>query len=193
MSPAGRHSEGKVKMNNYKSTNAAYGMSGPFKAERDKKMKSVKIKGQKFFQYENGILVPADLVRESRLTKVCSPKDLLPHLESEKFAKQEHVIVFTLDGYNQIIKKHVVTIGLANQSLIHPREIFFPAIQDQAVSIVMAHNHPSGNIEPSDSDLVSTKRMVEASKIMGITILDHVIFGQTGFLSLRERFPLYFL
>jgi DNA repair protein RadC len=102
------------------------------------------------------------------------------------------VVVLTLDGNNQIIKKHTITVGLANQSHIHPRETFFPAIQDRAVSILVAHNHPSGNLEPSEADLVATKRLVEVSKTMGIPLLDHLIVSENGFLSLRERFPAYF-
>ncbi len=86
----------------------------------------------------------------------------------------------------------MITVGLANQSQIHPREVFRPAILDAAVSILIAHNHPSGNLEPSEADLVATRRLVEVSKTIGIPVLDHVIVSQQGFLSIREKFPGYF-
>ncbi len=124
--------------------------------------------------------------------KIRTPKDALPLLAALRTGRQEIVIVLTLDGNNQIIKSHSITKGLANQSQIHPRETFYPAIEDRAVSILVAHNHPSGNLEPSESDLVATKRLVEVSKTMGIPLLDHLIVSENGFLSLRERYPNYF-
>ena len=124
--------------------------------------------------------------------KIRTPKDALPFLASLRSELRESVVVLTLDGNNQIIKKHAITTGLANQSQIHPRETFFPAIKDLAVSIMVAHNHPSGNLEPSESDLIATRRLVEVSKTMGIPLLDHLIVSENGWLSIRERFPAYF-
>lgn len=124
--------------------------------------------------------------------KVKTPKDALPLLGSLRSAAQECVMVLTLDGNNQVIKAHTITRGLANQSQIHPRETFYPAIQDRAVSIVVAHNHPSGNLEPSEAYLIATRRLVEVSKTLGIPVLDHLIVAEGGFLSIRERFPAYF-
>ncbi len=151
-------------------------------------METKKIKGQSYIVYPNGVMVPAGLVNESP-NKIRTPKDILPLLESEKFMKQETVIVFTLDGNNQVIKKHIVTIGLANQAHIHPRECFAPAFEDRAVSIFLAHNHPSGNVEPSEADLVATKRMAEAGKLLGIPLIDHIIVSQNGYNSLRDMRP----
>ena len=124
--------------------------------------------------------------------KVKTPKDALPLLGSLRSAAQECVMVLTLDGNNQVIKAHAITRGLANQSQIHPRETFYPAIQDRAVSILVAHNHPSGNLEPSEADLIATRRLVEVSKTLGIPVLDHLIVAEGGFLSIRERYPAYF-
>lgn len=154
-------------------------------------MKTKTIKGQKFIEYPNGVLVPAILVRDQPV-KIRTPKDILPFLESEKFALQETVILFTLDGNNQIIKKHIVTIGTANQSQIHPREIFVLAITDRAVTIMLSHNHPSGNLLESEADLVATKRISESGKLLGIPLLDHVIISSNGFKSLRESHHHYF-
>jgi DNA repair protein RadC len=131
------------------------------------------------------------LVRKK--VKIRTPKDALPSLAALRTGAQECVVVLTLDGNNQIINRHCITVGLANQSHIHPRETFFPAIQDRAVSILIAHNHPSGNLEPSEADLVATRRLVEVSKTMGIPLLDHLIVSENGFVSLREKYPGYFV
>lgn len=124
--------------------------------------------------------------------KIRTPKDAMPLLGALRNATQESVVVLTLDGNNQVIKVHPITRGLANQSQIHPRETFHPAIQDRAVSILVAHNHPSGNLEPSESDLIATRRLVEVAKTLGIPLLDHMIVSEGGFLSIRERYPAYF-
>ena len=131
------------------------------------------------------------LVSRQRL-RIRTPKDALPVLAALRTGAKESFVVVTLDGNNQVIKVHPVTVGLANQSQIHPRETFHPAIADMAVSILIAHNHPSGNLEPSESDLAATRRLVEVSKTLGIPILDHLIVSDGGFLSLRERYPAYF-
>lgn len=154
-------------------------------------MKTRKIKNVVYKELENGCLIPEMLLREGEI-KVRNPKDCLPFLVDESFAKQEIVCVFTLDGNNQIIKKHRVTIGTANGSQIHPREIFALALEDRAVSIILAHNHPSGNMEPSESDLMATKRLTEAGKLLGIPLTDHLIVGQDRFISLRASHPNYF-
>ena len=99
--------------------------------------------------------------------KIHTPKDAMPLLGSLRAAKQESVVILTLDGNNQVIKVHSITRGLVNQSQIHPRETFYPAIQDRAVSILVAHNHPSGNLEPSESDLIATRPGTHAIHLQG--------------------------
>ena len=137
-----------------------------------------------------GCYIPASYLKEK--TKIRTPKDALPALAAIRFSPQENVVVLDLDGNNQILNVRHVTVGLVNQSQIHPRETFRGAILNNAVSILIAHNHPSGNLEPSESDLIATRRLVEVSKTIGIPVLDHLIVSSTGFLSLRERFPAYF-
>lgn len=132
------------------------------------------------------ILVPVELVKES-LT-ITEPHMARGYLAPWMAATQETVLVLTLNGHHQHIKTHVVTLGLANQSQIHPREVFRPAIQDAAVSIMVAHNHPSGYLQPSDADLKATKRLSEAAKIIGIPLLDHLVFAVTGIYSIREHY-----
>ncbi|MBI2459779.1 MAG: JAB domain-containing protein, partial [Parcubacteria group bacterium] len=81
--------------------------------------------------------------------------------------------------------REVISVGTLNANLVHPREVFEPAIYQTAAQILIAHNHPSGDIKPSDDDLAVTKRLLEAGKILGIEIIDHVIVSENSFLSLK--------
>jgi DNA repair protein RadC len=148
------------------------------------------IAGVRFLRDEFGSYRPIS-TKSSKL-HIRKPADALPALSNLRWANQEIFAVLTLNGGHQLIKVHEVTRGLVNQSQIHPRETFHVAIADNAVSILLAHNHPSGNVEPSESDLIATRRLVEVSKTLGIPIIDHLIIVRDGFLSLRERFPAYF-
>lgn len=100
---------------------------------------------------------------------------------------KEHVILFCLDGNHSVVAYNVVSVGTANSAPIHPREVFQPAILAGAVSIVLCHNHPSDNVEPSREDISVTKLIVEASKYLGIKLLDHVIIGGNGYHSMHEH------
>lgn len=148
------------------------------------------IGGVVFVKDRFGTYIPESFLR-SRI-KVRTPSDAIPALASIRLSPQEIMAVIDLDGSNQIIKTREVTQGLVNQSQVHPREVYRGAILNNAVSILVAHNHPSGNLEPSESDLISTRRLVEVSKTIGIPVLDHLIVTADGFLSIRERFPAYF-
>lgn len=90
---------------------------------------------------------------------------------------QEVLMVLALDAQNRLIGKKIVFVGTANMGLVHPREIFKYAIECNAVNIILAHNHPSGELRPSKEDIAATKRMKSAGEVMGITLLDHVIIG----------------
>lgn len=100
--------------------------------------------------------------------------------------QQEHVVALYLNTKNEIIKKKTIFIGSLNSSVAHPREIFREAVRYSAARIIIAHNHPSGNPEPSEADLVFTRRMVECGEMIGIDLLDHFIIGSNDFLSLKE-------
>ncbi len=152
---------------------------------------TVEIEGRVYYRDSVGNLILAEYVKEAA-KKISTPESIIPFLGPERIDKQENFVVLTLDGNNQLIKKHVVTRGLANQSQIHPRETFHPAIADFAVSIIIAHNHPSGNLEASESDLAATKRLVDAGKLLGIPVMDHIIVTALGFKSLRSDRPNYF-
>jgi DNA repair protein RadC len=125
---------------------------------------------------------------ENKKKAIQSPADIssifIPKLEH---LKQEVFIVVLLNGANNIIKEATITKGLLNSSLTHPREVFRPAILEQAASVILVHNHPSGNGEPSKEDIVITKQMVEAGKVIGIPVHDHIIIAGNGYTSFAER------
>lgn len=145
------------------------------------------IDGIEYVELQGGVLLPSSYLRER--VRVRRPADVLPLLAEERIAVQERLVVFTLDGANQVIRKHVTTVGLANQCQIHPREVFRVAILDAACSVLIAHNHPSGSVEPSESDLAATKRLTETSKTIGIPVLDHLIVAAERHTSIRESHP----
>jgi DNA repair protein RadC len=118
---------------------------------------------------------------------ITKPDDVFKMIEPIKNHSQEHFICITLNGAGSVIQSRIITIGLLNHSLVHPRETFRGAILDNAASIIIAHNHPSGQLEPSNQDLAITKQMIEAGSILGINVIDHIIVGSTGYLSLKER------
>lgn len=122
-------------------------------------------------------------------TLVRKPEDALPHLSELRASPVEKFVVLTLDGAHQIIRTHTVTQGLVNQSPIHPREALRPALEDRAVALILAHNHPSGSLTPSREDLAATRKLAEAAKIMGIPVLDHLILSPNGYVSLKSRHP----
>lgn len=103
------------------------------------------------------------------------------------FAHQEHFIVLMQDTRGCCLGHEVVSVGTLNETLIHPREIFYPAIRHKAASIVIAHNHPSGDPEPSQEDLVVTQRLCEVGSLMEIPVLDHLIIAGNRFVSLRQK------
>ena len=104
---------------------------------------------------------------------------------------QEEFHVITLNGAHQVIRTHLVTIGIANASQVHPREVFRPAVIDSAVSVILVHNHPSGSSLPSQADKTTTKRMAKAGDVLGISVLDHVILASGGSYSFKEQSPTY--
>lgn len=120
--------------------------------------------------------------------QISSPKDVFPIVQNYlNGADREHLVLITLNTKNVINSISTVSIGSLNSSVVHPREVFKPAILSNAASIIMAHNHPSGNVEPSKEDINISHRIKEASKILGIELLDHIIVGYDKFTSLREK------
>ncbi|MBI5222360.1 MAG: DNA repair protein RadC [Candidatus Magasanikbacteria bacterium] len=116
-----------------------------------------------------------------------SSEDTVKELSHIRENKKENFIALYLDARNRLIYKETVSVGTLNSSIVHPREVFEPAIRHFAAQIILAHNHPSGDPEPSEDDLVITRRLIEAGKIMGVEITDHVIVGKNSFISFKEK------
>jgi len=116
-----------------------------------------------------------------------SPEDVVKETEHIKENKKENFIVLYLDARNKLIYKETVSIGTLNANLVHPREVFEPAVRYLAAQIVLAHNHPSGDPQPSEDDIEITKRLMESGKILGIEVIDHIIIAKTNFISLKEK------
>ncbi len=123
-----------------------------------------------------------------RDVKVSAPIDIYNNYRS-LFTDQvrERFVVFWLSSSNKVLGFEIVTEGLLNSSLVHPREVFRGAILTTAASIIIAHNHPSDNPEPSREDIAITKQIVEAGKIIGIPVHDHIIFAGETYTSMTER------
>jgi len=115
-------------------------------------------------------------------------KDAYNHLK-DKMAnlKKEQFRGLYLDSRNKLIHEEVISLGTLTTNLIHPREVFQPAIQNSAAAIVLVHNHPSGDPEPSGDDIKITKQIIDASKIINIEILDHIIIGKNKYISLKDK------
>lgn len=101
--------------------------------------------------------------------------------------KREHFVALYLNARNALIKVETISIGSLNASLVHPREVFHPAVKELAANVILAHNHPSGDVTPSQEDIELTRRLVKAGEIMGIEILDHLVIGGRRFTSLKSR------
>ncbi len=127
------------------------------------------------------------LLQNKQASLILSPKDVWDELKDIRDNKKEHFVIFFLDARNQEIKKEIISVGILNANLVHPREVFEPAVRNLVAQIVITHNHPSGDLEPSEDDLIITKRLIEAGKIMGIEINDHVIVTKNGFFSFKEK------
>lgn len=143
-----------------------------------------------------GVIMLAALELGERLTKykpaeryvIRSPEDGADYvMEEMRTLDQEHFIALFLNTKNQIIHSQTIFIGTLNSSVVHPREIFREAVRRSSASLIVAHNHPSGDPTPSPEDINVTKRLVEAGKIMGIDVLDHLIIGDNKFVSLKEK------
>jgi len=115
------------------------------------------------------------------------PEDVLAQVRDLARARKEHFAVLLLNARHEFQSREIVSIGSLNASIVHPREVFLPAILHSAASVVLVHNHPSGDPEPSEEDLSITRRLVEVGELVGIQVLDHVIVAARGVVSLRAR------
>jgi len=115
------------------------------------------------------------------------PDDVLAQVRDLVRARREHFVVLLLNARHEMQARETVSIGSLNASIVHPREVFLPAIVHSAASVILVHNHPSGDPEPSEEDLNITRRLVEVGDLVGIGVLDHVIVASRGTVSFRSR------
>lgn len=143
-----------------------------------------------------GVLILSALELGKRLSQyrpseryvIRSPEDGADYIMEElRNLNQEHFVVLFLNTKNQIIHRQTIFIGSLNASIVHPREVFREAVKRSAASIIVAHNHPSGDPTPSQEDIHVTKRLQESGKMIGIELLDHLIIGDHKFVSLKEK------
>ncbi len=119
--------------------------------------------------------------------RIREPADAVPLLQHYADRKQEHFVTISLNGAHEVNAVRIVSIGLVNRTLVHPREVYAEALKDRAAAVIVAHNHPSGNVEPSGEDRAVTETLTEAGNILGIRLLDHIIFSPRSYYSFRER------
>ena len=124
--------------------------------------------------------------------KIGHPCDIVPFLRHYSVRKQEQFICTSLNGAHEISAIRVVSVGTLTHTLVHPREVFADPLADRAAAVIIAHNHPSGSLEPSAEDLTLTRRLYQAGNLLGIEVLDHIILSPNGeYLSFIESgFPL---
>ena len=126
------------------------------------------------------------LLKDKKAVLLMKPEDVARELRDIAVLKKEHLVIFYLDPRLQQIKREIVSVGLLETSLVHPREVFESAILHTASSLIVAHNHPSGELSPSAQDIAVTERLVRAGHVLGIEVLDHIIVTADGFVSIKE-------
>jgi DNA repair protein RadC len=125
---------------------------------------------------------------QSGLVSIRNAKDVFDYLTDMRNLQKEHLRGIYLNSHNRILRDEVITIGTVNSNIIHAREVFRPAIECNAAAVILAHNHPSGELQPSKEDVDITADLVRAGKILGISILDHVIITKDSFASVSADY-----
>jgi DNA repair protein RadC len=114
-------------------------------------------------------------------------EDILTRLKFIRNKRQEYFICLSIDTNQQIITRRVVTIGLLDVALTHPREVFAGPLKDRAATVIVAHNHPSGDPSPSKADIKTTQQLMAAGQILGVPLQDHIIITKTGYYSFKHH------
>ena len=136
--------------------------------------------------FELGRRLESEPARERQ--RIAGPRDFYTRLAPQlRDRRQEEFWALYLDTQNRVLAERCITIGLLNSSLVHPREVFAPALSHAAASLILAHNHPSGDPEPSPEDVAVTTNLVESGRLLGIPVRDHVVLGSRGYVSMMER------
>jgi len=123
------------------------------------------------------------LLQNKQSALLLSPQDVWDQLKDIRDNKKEHFVIFFLDARNQ----EIISVGSLNANLVHPREVFEPAVRHLAAQVIVAHNHPAGDLEPSDHDIEITKRLKDAGEVLGIDLIDHIIVTKDSFTSFKEK------
>lgn len=129
--------------------------------------------GRRFFQKN-----------ERGLATVRTPSDVFDYLKDMRDLSKEHLRGLYLNNQHKVIHDETISIGTIDTNIVHPREVFKPALEYSAVAMILAHNHPSGSLEPSKADVEITEQLIRSGKIMGIQLLDHIIVTKDGFASI---------
>lgn len=125
--------------------------------------------------------------RASSAPLLDTPSRVMERLEFLRGKRKEHFVALYLNAANRLLHEEVVSIGTLTASLVHPREVFSPAVERGAASVIVAHNHPSGDLRPSPEDKETTRRLAGAGRLLGIPLLDHLLVAGAGYLSFREK------
>ncbi len=125
-------------------------------------------------------------IQESNNIFINHPTDVIVQVSEIRTLKKEYFIALFLNARNQLLHRETISIGTLTASLVHPREVFEPALRFSAASIIVVHNHPSGDTEPSEQDISITKRLLEAGRLLGIDLIDHIIVTVTNYSSFKE-------
>jgi DNA repair protein RadC len=124
---------------------------------------------------------------EGEALLIKGPEEIYAATRDLHGARKEHFVTFYLNARNQVVARETVSIGSLNASIVHPREVYEPAVRHSAASLILVHNHPSGETDPSDDDLALTRRLVSVGELLGISIVDHVIVGRRGYTSFKQQ------
>lgn len=119
--------------------------------------------------------------------KITETKDVLPLVQHYAVQRQEHVLAITVNGFNEVLNVHTVAVGSIDRAPLDPREVFARAVAEKASGIILAHNHPEGKVEPSEADKDMTARIRAAGEVVGIALLDHIIFDRKDYFSFVEN------
>ncbi|MFA6093181.1 MAG: DNA repair protein RadC [Elusimicrobiota bacterium] len=125
--------------------------------------------------------------QEDALPMMDSPARVFERLSDLRGRSKEHLVGFYLNACNKLVHQETISVGTLTASLVHPREVFSPALERSAAGVVVAHNHPSGELVPSSEDIQATRRLAAAGKLLGIPLLDHVIVTRDAYMSFREK------
>lgn len=167
------------------------GLEGLMKLSLSELMQKKGIGLAKAVQIKAGIELGRRIARERRLSEpviIRTPRDAASYMMDEmRHLSQEHFVVLFLNTKNHVMGHETIFVGSLNASIVHPREVFLAAIRRHCASIICLHNHPSGDPNPSPEDREVTRRLVEAGKILGIDVLDHIIIGDQRYVSMKEK------